>query len=918
MANKQTAKFVYESKVSIIDEVRQGSKAVVTSGGIYSAIRDMSSSALLDSGYVADCIISVKKNNTVNLKDGVVTIGSETEQSTFFIPDGFAEDGVTPKFAYVTLEPGHIVDAIRHLKDGLIENGELAVLYDAEEDRVLLHPTRVGRLDNHGNITDGFYQYIFARAQNKRNPQGEYGPKVDRSSVTDNWTVWWDTTANKMKEYENDHWHVKKYSIPVALLSIEDGEITGFANDFTVAGYLERTVWINPGVTFNFPEGRRENETNTIITNPKTSGFDEDGVPTYQPIMTVAFDNNAPIEQTFNYYYDAETPAYNTIRSIIMDEICTDEDELTVSYTRNNGVRVILSPETYVLQSDLKTIVFADPFVLNQDEDRAHGGLAITASFKRIEEPVAEQFVYYYDPTSAAKNAIQYIKLSKRCLDVNTLSIKVTKNGSVSTLTPGTYMLADDAKTIMLDTPIQIQTTEDEQHGGVIVDTLFYNTIENTPMYVTNTWEILGPSDEYIFDNSKGHYVDLNGNKVICCRFAIINSGYVVPKNLRPKEPLCITAFTPRTCFTLADNDDIENIMALIGSATGETMSQVLTNIEEIEADILRRYNELNEKIDTTADEVKDEVDSIYVHNTGRETIGGIKTFTDSIVGNLSGTALYLNKTFGPNEILPMGIPVAYEGAEHGMSGDEIANPYNIIIGDVITDGELNIKCLDIATSANDVVDIPNRMSNTLYSKGDKFKVDISLSVTEPRYIIFEVLSGEGTEISMTHQYSNEDKCNVILTTNSKTTDPEKFITSVRIGSNYVIADEFRGVATKARWADLAEIYEADADYPVGTLVRFGGEKEITLANFGECNAVVSEKPAFLMNSEAKGLPIALMGRVPVRVFGAVKKFDKLKFNTVAPGTATVNGEGEPIAIALEDNDFIGEKLVLCVVKLKF
>ena len=38
------------------------------------------------------------------------------------------------------------------------------------------------------------------------------------------------------------------------------------------------------------------------------------------------------------------------------------------------------------------------------------------------------------------------------------------------------------------------------------------------------------------------------------------------------------------------------------------------------------------------------------------------------------------------------------------------------------------------------------------------------------------------------------------------------------------------GVALKAKWADLAEYYEADREYTPGTLVQFGGDKEITVA----------------------------------------------------------------------------------------
>ena len=39
---------------------------------------------------------------------------------------------------------------------------------------------------------------------------------------------------------------------------------------------------------------------------------------------------------------------------------------------------------------------------------------------------------------------------------------------------------------------------------------------------------------------------------------------------------------------------------------------------------------------------------------------------------------------------------------------------------------------------------------------------------------------------------------------------------------------KFRGLATSAEYADLAERYAADAEYDKGTVVRIGGTHEIT------------------------------------------------------------------------------------------
>lgn len=126
--------------------------------------------------------------------------------------------------------------------------------------------------------------------------------------------------------------------------------------------------------------------------------------------------------------------------------------------------------------------------------------------------------------------------------------------------------------------------------------------------------------------------------------------------------------------------------------------------------------------------------------------------------------------------------------------------------------------------------------------------------------------------------------------------------------------------AARALWADFAENYEADAEYPAGTLIEFGGEKEITIAK-RVANGVVTTNPGFLINSGCKGLAtgIAIAGKVPIRVIGKVQKFDNLTLSNI-PGVATVSKLCEDVIIgkALETNESEDEKLVMCVSKFNF
>lgn len=86
------------------------------------------------------------------------------------------------------------------------------------------------------------------------------------------------------------------------------------------------------------------------------------------------------------------------------------------------------------------------------------------------------------------------------------------------------------------------------------------------------------------------------------------------------------------------------------------------------------------------------------------------------------------------------------------------------------------------------------------------------------------------------------------------------------------------GSTLQATYADLAEKYESDKDYPPGTVVEFGGEKEITIAEKMSTRiaGVISSNPAYVMNAESTGLPVALQGRVPCKVVGKVRKGDMM------------------------------------------
>lgn len=139
---------------------------------------------------------------------------------------------------------------------------------------------------------------------------------------------------------------------------------------------------------------------------------------------------------------------------------------------------------------------------------------------------------------------------------------------------------------------------------------------------------------------------------------------------------------------------------------------------------------------------------------------------------------------------------------------------------------------------------------------------------------------------------------------------------AARDASGNIFAVLFEGTATAARYADLAEKYLADQEYEVGTVVKVGGEKEVTASSWGDrAIGVVSANPAYLMNKDLEGgTSIALKGRVPVKIVGAVRKGQRLVAANNGCATAAVPHANDVFAIAMESSDDVGVKLIESVI----
>jgi hypothetical protein len=174
---------------------------------------------------------------------------------------------------------------------------------------------------------------------------------------------------------------------------------------------------------------------------------------------------------------------------------------------------------------------------------------------------------------------------------------------------------------------------------------------------------------------------------------------------------------------------------------------------------------------------------------------------------------------------------------------------------------------------------------------------------------------------------------NVILTGNIIPSANATATTGYSLGNislwySNVWAYTFRGVSSTAQYADLAEKYVTDQEYPIGTVVQVGGTAEVTACSLnGIAIGVVSAHPAYLMNEAAPGQAIALKGRVPVLISGTVNKGDGLTAGPNGHAITTYSEANTPytdptytpyiarrFAVSLESNDDPGSKLVECVI----
>jgi hypothetical protein len=217
-----------------------------------------------------------------------------------------------------------------------------------------------------------------------------------------------------------------------------------------------------------------------------------------------------------------------------------------------------------------------------------------------------------------------------------------------------------------------------------------------------------------------------------------------------------------------------------------------------------------------------------------------------------------------------------------------------------------------IVTNGNLVAVTGIKTDNYYYANGSPFNP----TGTYNNGNVFDYLTGSNAIVQFSGNIAPGRVTTQIITAGANTT-------AGNITGNWTLTT---GSRLQASYADLAERFAADDIYDAGTVVEMGGEKEITAVQYElseDVFGVVSDTAAYLMNAGAGDdnthPPIAVGGRVKVKVDGIVKKGQRLV--SAGKGIARAAKPGEATAFniigrALENKTTTGTGVVEAFVKI--
>lgn len=231
------------SWVNVVEQVEEGVLDLenATNEGL-SALSNASNA--LRQTQITNCLLEVPQNINLELTDGILTLKAGSE---VIVPNGFEEDGTTPKFDYLTVESDLTVSDTW----GTAEKVAIFVSQDATRLRM----AGLGRLSS-----------------------GTTAPTATNEQR------WYDTSTNLVKSYSGGSYTGTNLSFPIAICtktSASSDTILASVNQvFNGMGYIGSTVWVDKGVKALIPDDRNadgtlknfEYITTKVLTRTDSSG----------------------------------------------------------------------------------------------------------------------------------------------------------------------------------------------------------------------------------------------------------------------------------------------------------------------------------------------------------------------------------------------------------------------------------------------------------------------------------------------------------------------------------------------------------------------------------------------------------------------------------------------------------------------
>ena len=309
---------------------------------------------------------------------------------------------------------------------------------------------------------------------------------------------------------------------------------------------------------------------------------------------------------------------------------------------------------------------------------------------------------------------------------------------------------------------------------------------------------------------------------------------------------------------------------------------------------------------------------------------GGTTTFgAVTVSGNLVANNITATNNSNANAITTSYLTVSVQ-ANVASSNTTAAIIGTLTTTDITTGAQANNGTLTGVWTANGAGTANGVAGTSFYVTGG----NLVIANTSSRGLVADnFYYGNGTPISFAGTYSNSNVAaylpgynGVILTTTTQATTVTTGAntTAGTLTGNWTLST---GSRLQATYADLAERFAADEEYAPGTVVQLGGTQEITAVQYElseDIFGVISNTAAYLMNAGAGDdithPPVAVSGRVEVKVVGKVAKGDRLVSAGEGVARAAKPGEATPfntIGRALTDKTDDGVGYVESFVAIK-